>query len=186
MQEYGQRLAYALDGFELKEEAENGRRGGTGREDSCSKASPTCPSSPSLPLADLVGAYAPVLLDLDGTFEQQPDRGLRYSAGVAGADALATLPPDLAARADAVRAQSEASYRRAAGRLGNPMAPTSPENDWVPPALELAGGGLADVATDELGDRARREAARGPLGGLLPGDADTPILTRIGDVWSNV
>ena len=169
VQEYGQRLTYALDGFELQEEAENREAWWNWTGGLVLEGVSYLPVKPVAALADLVGAYAPVLLDLDGTFEQGPDRGLRYSAGVAGAEVLATLPPDVAARADAVRAQSEASYRRAAGRLGNPTPPTSPGKDWVAPVLELAGGGLADVATDELGDRVRREGARGPLGGLLPG-----------------
>jgi len=170
VQEYGQRLTYALDGFELQEEAENREAWWNWTGGLVLEGASHLPVKPVALVADVVGAYAPVLLDLDGTFEQGPDRGLRHSADLAGANALATLPPDLAARADAVRAQSEAAYRRAAGRLGTPAAPTSPEKDWVGPALDLAGGGMADVATDELGDRVRRHAgAHGSPGRSLPG-----------------
>ncbi|HEY0125921.1 MAG TPA: hypothetical protein VGB58_02155, partial [Blastococcus sp.] len=169
VQEYGQRLTYALDGFELQAEAESREAWWNWTGGLLLEGVSHLPVKPVAVVADVVGAYAPVLLDLDGTFEQAPDRGLRFSADGAGANALATLPSDLAARADAVRAQSEASYRRAAGRLGTPAAPSSPEKDWVAPVLDLAGGGMADAATDELVDRARRQGANGRLGGLLPG-----------------
>jgi hypothetical protein len=168
VQEHGQRLTYALDGFELQEEARSREAWWNLTAGLLLEGISYLPVKPVAIVADVVGAYAPVLLDMDGTFEQGPDRGLRYSADVAGANALVTLPPELSARADAVQAQSEASYRRAAGRLGAPVAPTSSEKDWVGPALDLVGGGPADVATDDL-DRARPRGTLSPFGVLLPG-----------------
>lgn len=169
VQEHGQRLTYALDGFELQEEAQSREAWWNLTAGLLLEGISYLPFKPVAIVADVVGAYAPVLLDMDGTFEQGPDRGSRYSADVAGANALAALPPELSARADAVQAQSEASYRRAEGRLGAPAAPTSPEKDWVGPALDLVGGGLADVGRDELAGRARREGTLSPFNGLLPG-----------------
>jgi hypothetical protein len=169
VQEYGQRLTYALDGFELQEEAQSREAWWNLTAGLLLEGVSYLPVKPVAFVADVVGAYGPVLLDMDGTFEQEPDRGLRYSAGTAGANALAALPPDLSARADAVQAQSEASYRRAGERLGVPVAPTSPEKDWVGPAVELATGGLADGAADELVDRGRREGTPVLSGAFPPG-----------------
>lgn len=165
VQEHGQRLSHALDGFELQEQAQMTEAWWNLTAGLLLEGIGYLPVKPVAFLADVVGAYGPVVLGMDGTFDQAPDRGLRYSAGSAGADALAALPPELSARADAVQAQSEASYRRAAERLGVPVAPTSPEKDWVGPALELAAGGWADGVVD----RGQGTGTVGPLGGLVPG-----------------
>ncbi|TQN41310.1 hypothetical protein FHU33_0674 [Blastococcus colisei] len=169
VQEYGQRLNHALDGFELQEEAENKERLWNWTAGWVLEVVSYVPVKPVAVAADVLGAYGPLFLDMDGTFEQLPDRGLRHDADMAGANALAALPPDLTARADAVRAQAEASYRRTAGWLGDPVAPTSPEKDWVGATLDLLTGGMADMGIDELRDRAEREGAHGRFGGLLPG-----------------
>jgi guanyl-specific ribonuclease Sa len=113
----------------------------------------------------VIGAYAPVVLGCDGTFDQSADRGLRFDADMAGANALTTVP-HLVKRADAVEAQAEASYRRSARSLGSPTAPKSPDTDLVGPAIDIVTGGLVDAGTDELVDRARQG---GPFRGFLPG-----------------
>ncbi|WP_324274455.1 hypothetical protein [Blastococcus brunescens] len=169
VQEYGQRLTYALDGFDLQAEAESRERLWNWTAGWVLEVASYVPFKPVGLVADVLGAYGPVLFDMDGTYEQGPDRGLRFGADVAGAEALATVPPSLAARAEAVQGQSEASYRRTAALLGDPAAPTSPEKDWVGPALDLLTGGMADMAADELRERAGHEAAHGPFGGLRPG-----------------
>lgn len=169
VQEYGQRLTHALDGFGLQEEAENRERLWNWTAGLVLEVVSYVPAKPVGVVADVVGAYGPAFLDMDGTFEQGADQGLSFGADLAGGNALATLPPVLAARADAVQAQSEASYRRTAGVLGDPVPPTSPEKDWVGPALDLLTGGMTDMATDELRERARRQSPYGPVNGLLPG-----------------
>ena len=170
VQEYGQRLSYALDGFELQEEAESREAWWNWTGGLVLEGVSYLPVKPVALVADVVGAYAPVLLDLDGTFEQAPDRGLRHGAGVAGANALATLPPDLAARADAVRAQSEAAYRRAAAGSGHRRRRRRPRRTGsVPPSTWPAAGSPTarptswSTARDARG-RATRWAVSSPGG----------------------
>ena len=126
-QEYGQRLSHALDGYELQHAAQqrafvwNISAGLLLEVVSFTRVPPTALA------ADVAKIAAPPLLNADGTFTQGPDRGLRYGEDVAGGEVVAALPPDLVARAEAARAQAEAAYRRAAGVLGDPNPPVSPE-----------------------------------------------------------
>lgn len=166
VQEYGQRLTYALDGFELQDQAQDRAAWWNWTAGLLLEGLSFVRFTPVSLVADVVNGYAPVLLGLDGTWEQDPDRGLQFSAEGAGAGAVAALPPELTSRAAAVQAQSEAAYRRAAVLLGDPDAPTSPEKDWVGPAVDIATGGMADATTDELVDRAKRGR---PTGGFLAG-----------------
>lgn len=169
VQEYGQRLTYALDGFELQEEAENKARVWNWTAGLVLEAASLVRFTPVAVAADVVGAYGPIALGLDGTFEQGRDGGLRFDADGAGAHALATLPPDLLARASAVESQAEAAYRRTAVRLGAPRAPVSAEPDWEGATLDLVTGGIAGQLTDGLRERAGRDGGHGAFGGQLPG-----------------
>jgi hypothetical protein len=165
VQEYGQRLTYALDGFELKEDADNKEELWNWTAGLALELISYAPVKPIALAADVIGAYAPVVLGCDGTFDQSADRGLRFDADMAGANALTTVP-HLAERADAVEAQAEASYRRSARSLGSPTAPKSPDTDLVGPAIDIVTGGLVDAGTDELVDRARQG---GPFRSFLSG-----------------
>lgn len=169
VQEHGQRLTHALDGFELQDEAQDRKAAWDWTAGLLLEVVSHVPAKPIAVLAEVVGAYAPILLDVDGTFDQGPDRGLRFGPDLAGATALATLPPELAPRAATVEAQAEASYRRVADRLGDPEAPRSAPEDWGGATLELVTGVTADVVTDDARDRAERGRVRFPSGGFLPG-----------------
>ncbi|MFD2090151.1 serine/threonine-protein kinase [Blastococcus deserti] len=166
VQDYGQRLTYALDGFELEEEAEDKEALWNWTAGLALELLSYAPVAPLAVAADVVGAYGPILLDVDGTFDQEADRGLRFDAAGAARDALAMLPPDRAAQAHAVEAQAEAAFGRTAHALGSPAAPRSPEEDWAGATRDLITGGLADKATEEVIGNAER---RRPFGGLLPG-----------------
>ena len=127
VQEYGQRLDHALDGFELQQAADTralvwNLTGGLALEVASFSRIPLV-----VLLAEGVKMVAPALLDADGTFTQGPDAGLRHDAHDAGADVVAALPPDLIARAEEARAQTEAAYRRTAAALGTPTPPISPD-----------------------------------------------------------
>jgi hypothetical protein len=169
VQEHGQRLTYALDGFELQERAQNREQFWNWTAGLLLEVVSYAPVKPVAFAADVLGAYAPLLLDMDGTFEQGPDRGLRHSPDMAAATALAALPPGLSARAAAVGAQAEASYRRTAGRLGEPEAPVSEERDYGGATLDLITGGMADGAIDELRDGTGRQRGSARPAGFLPG-----------------
>ncbi|SOD94191.1 hypothetical protein [Blastococcus haudaquaticus] len=138
VQEYGQRLSHALDGYELEHAAQQRAlvwnfSAGLVLEVASFSRVPLVSV-----IADGLKVVGPPLLNADGTFTQGPDRGLRYGEDVAGADVVATLPPDLSARVDAARAQAEAAYRRTSGVLGDPDPPISPERWRV--VLEGLGG----------------------------------------------
>jgi hypothetical protein len=146
VQEYGQRLTHALDGFELQEDAENKQLFWSWTAGLALELISYVPVKPVGVVADIVNGYAPILLGMDGTWDDPVDRGLRFGADDAAGNALATLPPERAAQAHAVQAQAEASYRRTAEALGLPEAPESPETDWLGPVIEIATGGLVDTA----------------------------------------
>jgi hypothetical protein len=150
VQEYGQRLAHALDGFELQEEAENKELFWSWTVGLALDLVSHVPLKTIGIAADLVNGYGPILLGMDGTFDVPVDRGLRFDAEDAVADSLAALPPDLAVQAHAVRMQADASYRRTAAALGLPEPPESPETDLVGPLVEIAVGQLADLAESEI------------------------------------
>jgi hypothetical protein len=150
VQEYGQRLAHALDGFELQEEAENKELFWSWTVGLALDLVSHAPLKTIGIAADLVNGYGPILLGMDGTFDVPVDRGLRFDAEDAVADSLAALPPDLAVQAHAVRMQADASYRRTAAALGLPEPPESPETDLVGPLVEIAVGQLADLAESEI------------------------------------
>jgi hypothetical protein len=165
VQEFGQRLTYALDGFELQEEAQNKEAFWNWTAGLALELVSYAPVKPVAVVADVVNAYGPILLDMDGTFDQQEDRGLRFDADGAARNVLATLPPDRAAQAYAVGVQAEAAFRRSAETLGVPASPESPPEDWLGATLDLVTGAVGDRMSDELVDRAARNGARD----LLPG-----------------
>jgi hypothetical protein len=155
VQHYGQRLAHALDGFELQEEARNRELFWNWTVGLALDLVSCSPVKPLALAAELVNAYGPLLLDMDGTFEQSEDRGMRFDADDAAGNALAALPPDLAAQAHAVRAQAEASFRRSAAALGVPVPPESPPKDWATATIDMVTGGLQNLAEGHRG-RGRR------------------------------
>ncbi|SFD88499.1 hypothetical protein [Blastococcus tunisiensis] len=162
VQEYGQRLTYALDGFELRAAAEDRARLWNWTAGPLLEAVSFVRIAPVAVTAEILGAYGPLVLDMDNTFSQSPDEGPRLAAEDAIARARETLPPDALARAGAVAAQAEGAFLRVAERLGGPRAPVSAERDWTRATLELVTGGMADLATDGQRDRAAADGLLGP------------------------
>lgn len=144
VQNYGQRLAHALDGFELREDAQNKELLWNWTAGLALDLVSYVPFKPVSFAADVINAYGPILLDTDGTFDNPGDRGLRYGAEDAVRKALAALPPERAAQAHALQVQAEAAYGRTAEALGRPEAPVSPPPDWAGATIELLTGELAD------------------------------------------
>ena len=156
VQEFGQRLDHALDGFELQEEAENKKRFWDWTVGLALDVTAEVARTPIGIAADLVNGYGPILLGMDGTFDVGPDRGRRYDADDAAHEAFAALPPGRADLAWAVKAQAVASFRRTVEVLDMPEPPKSPEVDLLEPLVDTATGALGGVVQDELLDRARR------------------------------
>lgn len=155
VREYGQRLAHALDGFAAQERAERRMH----LTDAVGELASLPPVAGRV-LGPLV-ALGGIAGDLDGTWDEAPDRGRRFSAE------------------DAVRAAGGApgagqAYRRTAALLGAPRAPVSPPIDWRGLAADLLPGrGPHGEAVEHASDLA---------GELLDGDEMTAGVGREGRV----
>jgi hypothetical protein len=166
VQEYGQRLTHALDGYEIQDEAEDRAALWNWTAGLLLEVVSYVPAKPVGFLADVVGAFGPVVLGMDGSFEVPPDEGLRFGADGAAVSAVAGLPPDVAGRAAAVEAQAGASYRRTAAALGAPEAPDAVPKDYAGAATDLAGDLFGGRLVDEYKDRA---TGVGRVADFLPG-----------------
>jgi hypothetical protein len=147
VQQYGQRLAYALHGFEAREIAENRELWWHLSVDSIVNLIP----GPWGVGAGVVAGYLAIWMNMDGTWENGVDRGLVFDRADAAAEALAQLPPDRSADVVTVARQARAAFDRTARALGLPRPPTSPEVDYLEPVLD----GMAGLAAERLGKLAR-------------------------------
>jgi hypothetical protein len=148
VQEYGQRLAYAIHGFEAQAAAET-------RETVWNWTwglAVEFVRGPAAVPAGLLEDYAAILLGADGTWDNGIDEGLVFEREAAVRDALARLGPDQAAEARELAAQTRRAYERTAEALGLPKPPTSPESDYWEPLLDA----VTEAGLDKAGDIARR------------------------------
>jgi hypothetical protein len=144
--EYGQRLAYALHGFEQQQAAE--RRSGTW-DATIGLASNFVRRAGVGTAVGIAVDYAAIWLGFDGTWENGPDEGLvldqtdAVDAALEGRVAGDPRNPVLMA------AQARAGYARTLEALGLPKPPGSPQTDWGAPlrkAIADAGVGQAREA----------------------------------------
>lgn len=140
VQEYGQRLAYALEAFERKDEAED--------RQSLWNVLVGWPSHIPGGFGDGWGtAESGVarLLGNDGSWTIGPDNGLVFTPEDAVAAAVEQAesadPADAHALPGAIARQVRAAFDRTAERLGSPEAP-------IPPPEESWTGALLETATD--------------------------------------
>jgi hypothetical protein len=135
VQEYGQRLAHALHGFEQQDDAQN-------REWFWDRTFALLGQLPSWwgVAGGVVEGYVAIALGMDGTWENVADRGLHVDRDTAAESMVADLPPDRAGDADAVARQARAAFDRTARLLGSPRAPVSPLEDYAEPFLDGAVG----------------------------------------------
>ncbi|MBN1094014.1 hypothetical protein JKP75_16500 [Blastococcus sp. TML/M2B] len=143
VREYGRRLTHALEGFAAQERAGQRAHGGD--------------------LLDAVGgrvvgplaALAAVGLDLDGTWDEPPDRARH-------------IPADRAVRSAGGSLAAGAAYAQVTRLLGTPEPPESPPVDVVGLATELLPGApgrigqVLDITVDLVGELLRDEAVREP------------------------
>jgi hypothetical protein len=153
VQEYGQRLAHALDGYEAKEAAEFGQRVWDATVGLATNLVP----GPAGIAAGLAEGYLAIWFDLDGTWGNPVDRGLLLDAGDAAGSAIDHLDPEERARIAAVSAQARSTYERVIGVLGRPEAPVSPDHDYLEPVLDA----LVGVAGDKVGRVPQAPSMRG-------------------------
>jgi hypothetical protein len=153
LQQFAQRSDYALDCLEARKAAEN--RAEWWRL-TVGLYAQLVPGYGGIAAGVLEGELA-IVFDMDGTWENGADRGLVFDRNDAAAAALAQLPPERSADAQAVRQQAIAAFDRTATALGVRRPPASPEADYAEPLL----GGLTDV------EKERAERDHGRAGGRL-------------------
>jgi hypothetical protein len=141
VQQYGQRLAYALDEYEAQEAAEQRQRGWT-----VATVPLTFISGPAGIALGVAAGYAAIALDMDGTWNTGPDRGLFFDPGDAARAAMAGVDPGAGSDTEAVARQARLVYERAMGVLGAPVAPVSPEADLSSPLV----GAVRGIGWDRL------------------------------------
>jgi hypothetical protein len=159
--EYGQRLAYALHGFEQQAAAQQ-------RKSSWDWGWGLLPNlvrraGPGV-LAGIAADYIAIGLDRDGTWDNGPDDGLVLDAHDAELAAREGLSGRSAAAVAAIDAQAREAFRRTTDALGRPMPPTSPPTDWWEPVKDAGVG----VVVDKVGDAALRRVGEA-LDGRPPG-----------------
>jgi hypothetical protein len=148
VQEYGQRLAHALHGFEGQEAAETRQQVWKLTVGLAVSRIP----GPFGIAAGLLEGYAAIWLDMDGTWDNGVDRGLSFDRADAARAALAAVSPEHQAQAHAAVVQARAAYDRATGVLGRPAPPVSPETDYLEP--------VQDAMTDVAGERGKTFVSR--------------------------
>jgi hypothetical protein len=139
VQEYGQDLDDALDGFEARDAAQLRERRWS--------AIGWLGELPG-PVGGVLGAVESLLalpLRMDGTWEYTPDPRASLEAGDASTAVPEALGPAVTGRTDEVARQAADAFVRAAGVLGCPAPPMSPEQDWTDPLMGLMGPGLGEV-----------------------------------------
>lgn len=151
-QEYGQRLRYALDGFEQQVAAEDRARNWNLTVGLLAElVRRTGPGS----AAGLAADYAAIYLGFDGTYELGPDEGTFFVGGDASRTALENLPPGGPAAVEAVEVEARRAYDRTLRALGRPMPPSPPEPDYLGPLIDAAG----EAAPEMVKDAVRRRLA---------------------------
>jgi hypothetical protein len=147
VQNYGQELAYTLQGFEKQEEAENRSFLWNMTVGLAASLAP----GPWGVAAGVVEGYVGMWLGFDGTWDNGTDRGLTFRADTG----LASLTSDERGTVDQIVQQAHGSFDATASALGHPRPPTSPESHWWEPLAGAVLPGPGDVV-ERLGPRIGR------------------------------
>ena len=144
VREYGQRLAYALHGFEQQAAAELRES----RYDASWGLLPNLARRTGVGLgAGLVSDFAKIAFDADGTWDNGADDGAVYDARDAQLAAQRSLGGSSPAVGD-VSARAADAFENTVDVLGRPEPPASPPTDWAEPFENAAWGFGLDKATD--------------------------------------
>jgi hypothetical protein len=154
VQEYGQRLTNALDGFAAKRRAENVEFLWDWIIDlPTTVAGEVTRRSPYGVAFGLAEGYGAIIVGADGTWDNPVDRGLRFTSDDAADAARARW--ELRTDVDALAQQARGAFDRTATALGLPAPPRSPEADLMAPLEDAATGEGADRARDRVGTAVR-------------------------------
>lgn len=133
VREYGQRLAYALHGFRMRDEAE--LRQGLWNWTAGLLLNVALPKW----YADIGGAVEPFVAHLvgaDGTWDNGRDTGLVFGREDAAAVAEVELSGPSGEAAGTIGAAAATAFGRAGQVLGLPLPPESPQWSWVEAAID--------------------------------------------------
>jgi hypothetical protein len=131
-EEYGQRLSFALDTYEIAEAAEHRA---TGWNATVGLVPDLLPGVWGM-AAGVVEGYAAIALGRDGTWENGVDDGLHLDAGTAIQESLAAVGAEVDVEAAEIARRARAAFDRTAGALGDPLPAESPTSDWLAPLLD--------------------------------------------------
>jgi hypothetical protein len=133
VREYGQRLAHAIEGFQMQQHAEQ-------RELGWNWTVGLLATFARGPVGAVVGAVeGPVAaaFGFDGTWPQGVDHGLRFDREDAVRIARGIAGPELAAEQEAVDRQARAAFDRTIRYLGRQVPPSSPPHDLAGDMLDV-------------------------------------------------
>jgi hypothetical protein len=146
VREYGQRLAYALHGFELRDAAEAAQ---TFWKWTVGLLVDLLPKGAG-ELGGVIEPFAAHVLGYDGIWDNGQDTGLTFDRDDAVAAAEVQLSPDGVHPAGLFAAAAAAGYDRVARILGLPEPPAPPEWHWEQVLLDAAPvPDLRDLMPDE-------------------------------------
>ena len=151
--EYGQRLAYALHGFEQKAAAEL-------REDRWDMTWGLLPNLVRRTgvglLVGVASDYVAIGLGRDGTWENGPDSGRVFDAQDAERAARVSRYGSSDAGVAVIEAHAGAAFENTLDVLGRPKPPTSPQTDLWEPVRNAGVGVVADKLGEEIVTRLGR------------------------------
>ena len=153
--EYGQRLAYALHGFEQQQAAE--RRSGVW-DATIGLASNFVRRAGVGIGVGVVVDYAAIWLDFDGTWENGRDEGRVFDETDAVDAALDDRGAGDPRNLDALAAQARAAYTSTLQGLGLPKPPESPQTDWGAPLRKA----VADARVNQVSGVVKRALGGSP------------------------
>jgi hypothetical protein len=143
VREYGQRLAHALEGFELQAQAERDERMWQWTVGLLVELPKHAGWGAAL---GIVEGYAAMALDRDGRWETRPDSGRRFDEADAAGAVLAATPTVGPGVRAVLAGHAQVVFDRTSEALGEPRAPVPEERNLVAPLVEAAAGAAVDGA----------------------------------------
>jgi hypothetical protein len=141
VQEYGQRLAHALHGFEQQAIAED-------RSFIWAMTAELIPSLLPDPVdapVEVIVGYLAMAFGFDGRWSNGVDRGLTFDTEDAVTRVVANLPAHQQEALDQVVLKAREAYQRTLDVMGSPKPPESPEAQWWGPLLDALVPGPDDL-----------------------------------------
>ena len=148
VQEYGQRLAHALHGFEQQAEAEHDERVWNW---TVGLLAETLRRTPASVAASVLEGYAAMATGNDGRWENGADGGKRFDGDDAAAAVLRLTPGVDDGVRGVLAGSARAVFDRTSEALGNPRPPVPEEFDGLGPIKDAGVGIVEDKALALLG-----------------------------------